>query len=167
MKLYELTTEYQTVADLAATATGEDSQAFLDTLEGIAGEIGNKVLACARVYRMLETQAVAVSAEVDRLAKRKQSLESNAKHLKAYMQRGMEAAGQQKIEDDLFTVAIQNNPAAVVLNNDDIKTLPQRFLRTEVTTVALKKELSAALKANDAEAMQYARLESTKSLRIR
>lgn len=126
MKLYELTNDFNQLFLLAEDAvTPEEQTAFLDTLEGLEGEIQTKLLGCARVHRTLESEAAAVLAEIDRLQKRSKTLMNSAEHLKAYMFGNMQASGLAKVKDSAFTLSIVKNPAGVIV--DDEKAVPDVY----------------------------------------
>ena len=44
--LYQLTNEYQALLDFGSSCDPEDHQAFLDTLEGLTGEVAEKTSLC-------------------------------------------------------------------------------------------------------------------------
>lgn len=161
--LYELTSDYQRLQDLASEMDTEEGEAaFADTLEGLQGEIGDKCENIAAVCRTLTTQAAVIKEEEERLSRRRKALESSADRLKMYMQINLEAVGLEKVKGKLFTVGIQKNPASLVI--DDEALVPARFQKTEV--VILRSEIKDALKAG--EVVPGCRLDqSGKSLRIR
>lgn len=164
MKLYQLSEEYEQLAQLAENASDEmDQQAFRDTMEGLSGEIGEKVINCAAVVKSLDAEAFAIKCEEERLCARRKAIENSMASLKSYMQRGMEAAKIPKIKGELFTVSIQNNPPAVVLDTEQIEKLPPEYQR--VTVAANKTAIGETLKRG--EALTFAHLEYTRSIRIR
>lgn len=162
MQLYKLTKEYENLAILAADAADPaEGQAFTDTLEGLAGEIEAKVLNCAAVVKTIEGERDAADGERKRLAARVASLDNACDRLKAYMQSGMETARLEKIKGELFTVAIQNNPPRVKVDNE--AAIPPEYKKI-VTTIQAA-EISKALKSGIE--VIGAHLEQSRSLRIR
>ena len=164
MKLYQLTEDYQRLLDAAALTDNEDDRmAFQDTLEGIAGEIHQKIIGCAGVVRTLEAHAEMVKAEADRLSKKSKALEANAESLRKYMQGAMDVSGLAKVDGDLFTVSIQQNNPKVLIDAEEL--IPQVYKRVETVTSISKKEILDALKAG--REIPGARMERGKSLRIK
>lgn len=160
MQLYALAEEYQSLLELAESTVEEDAQAFADTLEGLRGEINDKVESCAAVIRSIASEAEAINKEIDRLDKRKKSLLSNVDRIKKYMLSSMEQCAIEKVKGKLFTIAIRKNPPSVVI--DDEAMIPLNFTRTKIEVD--KSALSTALKAGTVVA--GAHLEQSKRLAI-
>lgn len=162
MKLYELAGQYQELIPLAENADDEaDLQAFYDTLDGLEGEIKEKVGNCAAVVKTLDAQASAIKAEEDRLAKRRQAIQNSRDRLKLYMQSGMEAAQLSKIKGELFTVSIADNPPSVVIDSEEM--IPSDCKEVKITIARSR----IAEKLKSGEPVAGAHLERTRSLRIR
>lgn len=164
MTLYELTTDYANLLELAEDPD-IDEQAFLDTLEGIEGAIEDKADGYAKVIRTLEGDAAACDAEAKRLRTKKQTIDNNIKRMKAALQMAMEATGKRKFKTPLFSFNIQKNPAAVVVDEQYIENIPERFLvrkDPEINRKAIKDAIN-----NGEDIGGIAHLESTESLRIR
>lgn len=162
MKLYELANEYQRMVDLAATCDDPaDLSAYRDTAEALTGEIGERLENLAKVVRTIEAEADGVDEEIKRLTARKKAHQNAVGNLKHFMQATMERANMEKHKGELFTLAIQNNPPAVVV--DDQAKLPTAFI--EMVPKVLVSVISQTLKAG--EDVPGAHLERTRSLRIR
>lgn len=162
--LYELTDDYLTLLEMAEDPD-MDEIAFLDTMEGIEGAIEDKAENYAKVIRTLEGDAAACDAESKRLRNKKQTIENNIKRMKAALQMAMEATGKRKFKTQLFSFNIQKNPAAVVVDEQYIENIPERFLvrkDPEINRKAIKDAITAG---EDLEGIAH--LEQTESLRIR
>ena len=162
--LYQLTDDYLTLLEMAEDPD-MDEQAIMDTMEGIEGEIEIKAEGYAKVIRTLEGDAAACDAESKRLRNKKQTIENNIKRMKAALQMAMEATGKRKFKTPLFSFNIQKNPAAVVMDEQYIENIPERFLvrkDPEINRKAIKDAITAG---EDLEGLAH--LESTESLRIR
>ena len=107
--LYALTAEFQTLLSFGDSDDPEEQQAFLDTLEGLIGEIEVKADSYAVVLAELKAQREKVKAEKDRLAKIEKAIESNEKRMKERIKEAMETMGKSEIKTDLHTFKIQNN----------------------------------------------------------
>lgn len=160
--LHELTSEFEQLQAMACAAIDEpEYNALRDTLEGIAGEIEQKVHGCACVVKNLDAEIKALKEEETRLFQRRAAMEGSVNRLKTYMQDGMEVAGKEKIKGDLYTVAIQKNPPSVNIENE--AAIPLNFKRTIVEVV--RSDVKAAL-ASGTE-VPGASLVQTRSIRIR
>lgn len=162
--LYELTDDYLTLLEMAEDPD-IDEQALMDTMEGIEGEIEIKAEGYAKVIRTLEGDAAACDAESKRLRNKKQTIENNIKRMKAALQMAMEVTGKRKFKTPLFSFNIQKNPAAVVVDEQYIENIPERFLvrkDPEINRKAIKDAINAG---EDLEGLAH--LEQTESLRIK
>jgi len=122
VRLYELTERYNQIADLAfdESEDGQIEQSFATMLQSLEGDIDSKLAGICRVIRELEAIETAAKAEADRITKKRQAAERHIDRLKAYAKWNMEELGETKRKvDDLFTVAIQNNPPSVRVVNMD------------------------------------------------
>ena len=165
MTLYELTNDYMELLQMAEDPD-IDEQAFMDTLEGIEGALEDKADGYAKVMRMLEADAKGIKAEEDRLSARRKTIENNIKRMKQSLQYAMEATGKTKFKTQLFSFNVQNNPASVVMDEQDVANIPERFLKYKDPEID-RKAIKDAIKAGDEDAMDIAHLEQTKGLRIR
>ena len=162
--LYELTEDYMNLLELAEDPD-IDEQALKDTMEGIEGALEIKAEGYAKIIRTLEGDAAACDAESKRLRNKKQTIENNIKRMKSALQMAMEATGKRKFKTPLFSFNIQKNPAAVVVDEQYIENIPERFLvrkDPEINRKAIKDAINAG---EDLEGLAH--LESTESLRIR
>lgn len=66
MTLYELTTQYQALLELAEDPD-VDPEVLADTMDGLDGDIEEKADGYAKVIKSLEAQAAGVKTELDRL----------------------------------------------------------------------------------------------------
>ena len=164
MTLYELTEDYMNLLELAEDPD-IDEQAFTDTLEGIEGALEDKAEGYAKVIRTLEGDAAACDAESKRLRNKKQTIENNIKRMKQALQITMEVTGKTKFKTALFSFNIQKNPAAVVMDEQYIENIPERFLIPQDPQID-KKAIKEALKAGE-DLEGIAHLSETYSLRIR
>jgi uncharacterized protein YlxW (UPF0749 family) len=110
MKLYELTTNYLSVMEMAEEM---DTDTLKDTLESIEEEIHDKAENIAKLVKNLNADVDALKTEEKRLADRRKSLENKVTHLKEYLQNQLEVAGLDKVKRPTLTVSIQNNPPSV------------------------------------------------------
>jgi len=163
LKLYELSHEYQAIEDKLATVdNAEDAQSVTTMLDGVTSAIEDKLLAIARVVKNLDAEADAIKAEEKRLAERRGAIENNVRRLKDYAQEHMEQSGIDHAKDDLFTVALQNSPPSVQVDNESA--IPEDYWRHPAPSVD-KRALLDALKSG--EDIPGVSLRQSRSLRIR
>ena len=162
--IYEIKGRFLTILDMLESSD-LDSQMLADTMEGIEGELEVKCENYAMVLKNLEGDVEALDNEIRRLTSRKKTLENNIKRMKEAVRDVMIATGKTKFKTELFSFSVQNNPASVVLDTEDLDTLPDEFIRIkkEVDKAAIKE----ALLKGDEKLGGYAHIEQGKSLRIR
>ena len=142
-----------------------DEQALKDTMEGIEGALEIKAEGYAKIIRMLEGDAAVCDAESKRLRNKKQAIERNIDHMKKALQYSMVQTGKTKFKTPLFSFNIQKNTPSVVMDEQYIENIPERFLihkDPEINRAAIK----SAIKAGE-DVGGIAHLEQTESLRIR
>lgn len=162
--IYEIQGRFLTILDMLESSD-LDPQMLADTMEGIEGELEAKCENYAMVLKNLEGDIEALDNEIRRLTSRKKTLENNIKRMKEAVRDVMIATGKTKFKTELFSFSVQNNPASVVLDTEDLDTLPDEFIRIkkEVDKAAIKE----ALLKGDEKLSGYAHIEQGKSLRIR
>lgn len=115
MRLYELTSSYQQVLEIAEQL---DAETLKDTLDAIEDAIETKVENTAFVIKSLEANVKVIDDEIKRLQTMKSTQQNNVKSLKLYIQDALEQVGLEKVQGELIKVAIQNNPPSVRLSED-------------------------------------------------
>lgn len=143
--LRELTGERLALQD-KLEALDLDEQTILDTLEGAETEIALKIENYGYVIRNMESFVEAVKAEEERMTKRRRIAESRVGYIKEWLFKNMVACDIKKIECPAFTIAIQNNPAAVVIDSESL--IPSEFMRQPEPPPPSpdKKAIAAAIK---------------------
>lgn len=164
MTLYELSNDYMTLLEMAEDPD-IDEQAFLDTLEGIEGELEDKADNYAKVIRSLEADAAACDAEAKRLRAKKQTIENNVKRMKSALQYAMQTTGKVKFKTPLFSFGIRKNPASVIIDAVNVRDFPDEYI-IESEPILDKKALKDALKAGE-DLTGLCHLEQSESLSIR
>ncbi|MDY0291592.1 MAG: siphovirus Gp157 family protein [Desulfuromonadaceae bacterium] len=160
MKLYEITEE------LLEAATGGDEleeQELHQRLNALAMDFSEKSENIIKAVRNLEAFATGCGSEAERLTRQKRATENRVKWLKNYLRTNMAELGLKRLEAGTFKVAIQKNPARVVI--DDPGQIPMEYAE-EVTELRIDK---SALKSALQEGQQIpgVHIEQGESLRIR
>ena len=161
--LYELTNEWMMLMEMAEDPDIEED-VFMDTLEGIEGEIEMKADGYAKVIRQLEHDAEACGVEAKRFTEKKKFLENKIDRMKKSLQGAMELTGKTKFKTELFSFNVQNNPASVIVEAD-IKDIPERYLKPvdpKIDKELMKKDLKAGANLDG-----VAHLVQTRGLRIK
>ena len=162
MTLYKLTSEFQALLALGDSDDPEEQRAFLDTLEGLTGEIEIKADSYAVVIDELKAQHDKVKAEKERLIRIEKAIDNNIKRMKERIKDAMIAMDKKEIKTDLHTFKIQPNGGvqALTITGD----VPDKY--TKVTIEADNEKIREAL-ANG-EKLDFAHLEPRGTqLRIR
>ncbi|BAK95167.1 siphovirus Gp157 family protein [Tetragenococcus halophilus] len=154
--LYELTGNYKQLIELAEE---NDVGAIKDTLDSLNEAIDDKVENTAKVIRELESRRDARKKEAQRLNEGATSLDKQVANLKNYLQEQLKAVDRNKVQGEFLTVAVQNNPASVHVE-DETKIPRDYFTEQEpkLDKTRIKNELKNGLEINGAELKQSQRL---------
>jgi hypothetical protein len=142
--LYEISKQYQELADLADAGDEDLAVAVRDTMEGIEGEFQEKGKALAMVTLNMDGDLEAIQSQIDRLTERKRILQNRKDSLKEYLRTNMEAANITKIAHPLFTITLGKGKPVVVI--DEESAIPDEFMNTKVTTTPSKVDIARAIK---------------------
>lgn len=144
--LYELVGERLALQN-TLQAMDFDQETITDTLEGESTALQVKIEDYGYVIRNMESFTDAIKAEEERLSKRRRIHENRVEQIKNWLKSNMEACGIQKIECPAFTIAIQKNPASVVVDAES--QIPEAYWRLpEPPPMVLNKKLiGEAIKA--------------------
>ena len=99
--LYELTSDYTALLEMAEDA---DEQALKDTLEGIEGAIEDKADGYAKVLRELDKDSAGLDAEIKRLQAKKTAIANATNRIRNNLQDAMIATGKTKFKTSLFSL---------------------------------------------------------------
>lgn len=113
MKLYEAAEALHITDEWLEELGGELTPEVEALLNAAEGDFAEKAERVALKIKALESEAKAIKEEETRLTARRKARETGAASLKAYLQRNLEAAGKDKVNGLLVTVALQLNPPAL------------------------------------------------------
>lgn len=173
--LYELKGDFLALMELAEDPD-VDPQTFADTLEGLSGEIEEKVDSYGKVIENLKNgpiaeldgQIAAIEKTLDRLKNRKKGLENNVDRMKDNVKDIIETmyeAGTipaKKVKTTLFTTWIQKNTPSVDLGEAKISDIPEEYLIPQEPKVD-KAKILKDLKAG--KELSFAKIKQTEGLR--
>lgn len=166
--LYELTGDYAKFAEIAQQGDlDDDMQAMLDdALANLADDIEVKLEGYAKVIKNFESDIEGLKKEEDRLAGKRRTLENRVKTMKTAMRDAMIATGKLKVKGDLFSFTVRNNAPSVVMDEQYIENIPEKYLIAQEPKID-KKLLAEDLKADGAALEGIAHLESSQSILIK
>lgn len=145
-KLYELTADYEALFSeldrlysIEDEMTEQDGQffhdgvlvedvaeykhelltAWFDTLEGIEGEVEQKLLKLACFVKNIDSDALAIKAEKDKLAKRQKSTENKSKRIREYILNVMQTMNIKKIESPVAVIKYSEGRESVKIADDN------------------------------------------------
>ena len=146
MNLYTITTEYR--AQLATLADADlDAQTVLDTVEGLQGELEQKLRAVIAYSLELDIQAAGAAEAAKRIGDRAKSLQSRGEWLRTYALESMRATGLGEVATAEFAAKVAKKPPSV--NVIDAALIPADLMRQPETPPPApdKAAIAAALKA--------------------
>ena len=111
-KLYELTDDYLSLWESLSDPEADWTEAE-EKLRSIEKAFDDKVSACAKMIRNMESEETALTREIDRMSRRHDALVRKIKAIKEYVKAEMEASGREKVRTDVFTVSVQHSPDKV------------------------------------------------------
>lgn len=103
----------------------EELQEELDSLDMAFEEKADNI---ARILAELKGQEAAVKTEIDRLQKRKKSLERNSDWLKSYLANAMQVTGKKKFKTDLFNFGLRNNKRIEIPDEESFMTAHPEYV---------------------------------------
>lgn len=149
--LYDLTGEFKALYELAIN--DEDPQAFLDTLEGLKGELAVKAGGYVHVIKQLMMEADECDKLIDAFTAKKSARMNNVKRMKDALIDAMDAAGIDSLKAGEFNLKISKNGGLQPMKITG--EVPDSF--TKVIVEPDNKKIRDAL-ANG-EALEFAHLE--------
>ncbi len=162
ISLYEMGQGFNNIFDLVMDET-MDLGELEGALKSIEADVNVKVFNGIGLIRSLESYSAGMKLEEERLSKNRKALDNRVKSIKEWYKTNLEQMGKTKIVTERGTMAIQNNPPA--LQVDEVKlpaayydVVPQHF---EVNKDRIKADLKAG------KAIPGAYFTQGKSLRIR
>ena len=162
--LYELSYDYRRTAEFLDQAEDETEIKYaLELITELEVALESKVENTAKLIKSFEAEAEKFKTEAKRLSDKSTSYANKAKSLKEWIHDSFTLNGIERIDGDLFTVSLQNNPLS--LSVSDISEIPDEFIRRPEPTVN-KRELLNYIKETG-EVFEGVKLERKKSLRIR
>lgn len=143
--LYTLATQFKALQHLDVEEI--DERTLYDTIEGLEGDLQVKAQNVAAFCQNIQAYADAATEAARKMKERASAIQKKADGLKAYIKRSMEAAEVTKIETAEFSLAIQKNPVAVVIDNESSIPAGYWIIPAPPAPYPDKKAIAADLKA--------------------
>lgn len=125
LHLYELTDQFKSL-ELLASSDDLPPEVIRDTIEGVEGQWKDKAVAVAAYILDAEAKADSIKAAAKAMQERATRLENRAASLRQYLMFNMLATGTAKVDHDLMTLLLVNNPQTVVIDNPEL--VPAEFM---------------------------------------
>jgi hypothetical protein len=156
VKLYELADMRDVLSQWLEESEGEVTPELQELLDGLAGEVNEKIERTALFIREQLATADAVEQEADRLHDRVRALRKGADGLKGYLKLQLERLGTTKVTGLLATIALQKNSqpsVTTVLQPSELYAIDEArpFVKREETVVYTleRAAILAAFKAGE------------------
>ena len=149
--LFDLKEQFRLLYELATSE--EDEQAFLDTLEGLKGELEVKAGGYTHVIKQLEMEAKECDNVIAAFKAKKEVRENHIKRMKEALMEAMDAAGVESIPAGEYTLKIAKNGGLQPLKIDG--DVPDSF--TKVIVEPDNKKIRDALL--EGQELEFAHLE--------
>lgn len=117
LALYVLTEQFRELERLADDEL--PAEVVADTLEGLKGEIEIKSTNVAKFAANLGMLAEAIEGAAKLMKERAARINRKVDALHNYILVNMQACGISKIESPEFTLSVQKNPPAVIIDNEE------------------------------------------------
>jgi len=170
LALYAIADEYRaslydiqnTLEDVEIDDEAKQSM-IVDTLSDIKDTFETKALNVASFIANLKLEAMAVKTAEQRITQRRRSLERQVEWLTDYLFCQLQKMDLKKLSNEQLTLAIRNNPAKVIISNED--EIPEQFKESVTTTKVLKSQIASAIKSG--ESIEGVYLEGSQRLDIK
>jgi hypothetical protein len=144
--LYHVAAQYRAQLD-ALAELDLDAQTVADTVEGLQGELQDKLQSVIAYGLSLSVDAAGQAEAAKRMAERAKATEKRSQALFDYARDAMQATGLGTVETDEFAAKLAKKPASVSVT--DPEALPPAFWRTPEPPAPQpdKAAIAAALKS--------------------
>lgn len=165
--IYELSNEFKTLWALMDEGIIDD-EALAGAFDVARDDLADKLEGYCKFIKNLESDIAGLKDEEKRLATRRKTYENTIERAKKAMRDAMLNAGEKKLPCGSFTVSVQSNPPRVVLDEQYLENIPERYLVQQEPTInkkAMLEDLKNEGSVPDLEGVAH--LEQDESIRIR
>lgn len=121
-----------------------DQNFYTETMEYLKEELSHKSSNIIKYLSNLDSEALAIKSEIDRLSKAKKARERKSASLKSYLVSVMKILEKKKIETDLGTYGLRKSTSLDVY---DINKIPEEHLKVKKEVSVDKRELTNLIKS--------------------
>lgn len=126
MNLYEMNQATKELYELLQNDE-IDEQTFNDNIEAIG--VDQKIESYCEVIKQMQADAEMLSAEIDRLEKRKKPLVNAVDRMKGMLVEQLRFRGDKKVATEKFTVSLQSSEKVAVFDENAI---PKQYFRIKL-----------------------------------
>ena len=149
--LYAMSEAYTAAFNDLMTMEDMDEQTIADTLEGLQGELHEKMLNVAKWQQGLEAEATAIKNAIGKMQERMKSKQKQAERLKAYLSDLMLKTGETKVSDPFVSLSFRKSESVAVTEGAlDDEWLVEKISQSP-NKVAIKKALKNGAKIKGAQ----------------
>lgn len=138
--IYELGSSFDLIWSLIEGEVMDENE-LDDAFANLVDDTKDKFENCCKYIKNVDADIEGIDAEIKRLQAKKKSLTNGKDRLKTLMLRVLQKMGEKKLPCGTFTVSRQNNPESVVLDEQYIENIPERYLKPkdpEIDRTAMK-----------------------------
>ncbi|MBU5384791.1 siphovirus Gp157 family protein [Citrobacter cronae] len=147
-----LAADYTNLLQLLESSDELTPEMITDTLEGIEGELADKLDAIMVIARNNLGNAKTCDEEMKRLAERKKSFENKDKTLRKYILSCLLAANLDNLKTPKNSFTARKGSVSVVIDNENL--LPDELVTVQTIVAPDKKAIKEAIEAAEAAAAQ-------------
>ncbi|PVX40580.1 viral Gp157 protein [Pasteurella langaaensis DSM 22999] len=150
MKLYEIATQYQNIAELLSDPEFADNQDITAALDNIEDDFNNKAVNVVKAINIAEHDIGAIDTEIKRLTAMKKARQNRIDEIKDYLKFNMQKTGIYKIECPLFKISYSERAQSAVEIDEKLfmdNNINEDFVNIKITPN--KTAIKEALKRGD------------------
>ena len=146
MKLYDIKDNMLDTLDIFLESEQDevDREFYSETMKYLKEELAHKSSNIIKYLSNLDSEALAIKSEIDRLSKAKKARERKSVSLKSYLVSVMEILEKKKIETDLGTYGLRKSTSLDVY---DMSKIPEEYLKVKKEVSVDKRELTNLIKS--------------------
>lgn len=164
--LYSLTTEFQSLLD--AISEGEiPEEAIADTIEGLQGEIDDKIDHVLDAFKTLIAEAEAIKAEEKRLSERRHRKEAASEKIKAYLHDELLKLGKARHESARHSVSFRRSSRVVVTNNEEFIKWALDNNRDDLYHIKVSREPNKDALSKESGEIPYVQIVTNQNIQIK
>lgn len=148
MKLYEITEQYQNIAELLANPEFHENPDVIAALDAVQGDFNDKAINTVKAIKRVEGDIELIDNEIKRLQAMKKTRQNALDSVKDYLKRNMAETGIFKIECPLFKISYSERKDSAVELDESLfldNNLDENLITVKITPnkTAIKKALTA------------------------